>query len=100
MGIPGFSEEYAGARVAQGAALAEKAYLTAINLKGDANAKRVAFDAGRWLAGKVNHEYGDKPGDVIVNNAWMLEGRAEPASAVEWQQRAHLAIAKPAGNAD
>jgi hypothetical protein len=56
----GFRDKYARARESQGHALAEKAYADAM-VKGDAAAQRLAFDAGRWLAGKVApRHYGDK----------------------------------------
>ena len=56
----GFAQRYENARIAQGHAVAEKAYADAFN-EPDPQKARLMFDAGRWYAGKLHPKaYSDK----------------------------------------
>lgn len=53
---PDFGTAYARARVFQAEAVGEQAFLTGRDGQGDAARVRVAMDAGRWLASRINPE--------------------------------------------
>ena len=79
---------YARARELQAQAIAHKAYLDAQAASvADVQVARLKWDAGRWMAGKINpREYGDKllpgaeDGAVVtrVEYAWAPPKQLEP----------------------
>jgi hypothetical protein len=92
-----FRERYARARQQQAQAVAERAYDDAMSVtNADANATRLKFDAGRWLAGKLNpREYSDKT-HTVLTGANDGPVQTEEMSATEIARRVAFGLARAA----
>lgn len=62
---------------------------------------RLRCDNRKWLLSKLlPKQFGERPAETVLQFNYLLEGRTETQTVVDWQQRAQLAIARPAGNGD
>ena len=86
----GFFALYTRARLLQGEAIADRAYDDAMTAE-DAQLGRLAFDAGRWFAGKMNPRLGDS---VALTGASGGPIKTEDVGSTELARRLAFLLAK------